>query len=348
MTPLERQIASQRRALLRIEQNGARQIIATYRSVETRLKGNLDLLTREITEARANGIEVRPGWLFAQERYRTLLAELQHSTLDFLHQALTTIKGMQAAAIERAPGDAEKLILATLGPAPREAVRELQARFGKLPAEALRHMIGRASNGEPLGQLLSEIAPSAEEAVRNSLAYGVATGQTPRVIADDVIVQSGMSRTRALAIARTETLGAYRSITKERFMGSRIVQQWEWRAALDARTCPACAAMNGTKHPATEPLASHPNCRCSMSPLTPSWDELGFHGIPDNRPPSLTPEQRFDALPEADRLAILGHARLDAYNAGEITLADLVEDTHSDRWGDGRTAKSLTALGLRV
>jgi SPP1 gp7 family putative phage head morphogenesis protein len=348
MSSLERAIARQRRALLEIEQNGARQIISAYQAVEARLKENLDLLTREIAHGRASGIEVKPGWLFAQERYRALLAELQRDTLAFLHQALAAITAMQSQAVKRAPDDAERLIFATLGPAPKQDIAHLRGAFGKLPAAALREMIGRASNGQPLGDLLSEIVPDAVEAVRNSLAYGVATGQNPRLIADDVIVRSGMSRTRALAIARTETLGSYRAVTKERFLGSRIVSEWEWLAALDARTCPACAAMNGTRHSITEPLASHPACRCVMSPLTPSWAELGFTGIPDGRPPALSPEQRFEALSEADRLAILGRARLDAYNAGKITLADMVAETYSPRWGNGRSMVTLTALGLRV
>jgi SPP1 gp7 family putative phage head morphogenesis protein len=348
MTPLERAILRQRRALLRIEQNGARQIVSTYAAVEQRLKESVDLLTREITHARAQGFEVRPGWLFAQQRYRQLLVELQHSTLDFLHQALTTITTMQAAAIARAPDDAERLIFATMGPAPRRDIAALRATFGKLPAAALHDMIGRASNGQPLGDLLGEIVPDAVDAVRHSLAYGVATGQNPRVIADDVMVRSGMSRTRALSIARTETLGAYREVSKQRFGETKIVETWTWLAAVDARTCPACAAMNGTIHPVTGGLESHPNCRCVAAPNTPSWADLGFTGIPDNRPAPQTPEERFDALSEADRLAILGRARLDAYSAGKITLADLVQETHSPKWGKGRTTATLTSLGLRI
>lgn len=348
MTPLERAIARQRAALLKVEQDGAGQIIGAYRSVESRLKSNLDLLTREIAEARAAGIEVRPGWLFSRERYRQLMVELQHSTLDFLNTSLTVVTDMQRVAVGRAPEDAARLIIASLEPAPRPAIVKLRARFGKLPEGALRHLIGRATNGQPLHLLLSEIAPDSAKAVQDSLAYGVATGQNPRTIAQDVQIQSGMSRTRALAIARTETLGAYRGATKDRFLGSRVVQSWTWRAALDNRTCPACVAMNGTEHPITEQLASHPNCRCAMVPNTPSWAELGFSGIPDSRPPQLSPEQRFDALPEAERLAILGHARLDAYNAGTITLADMVQTTQSQRWGTGRQATTLTALGIRI
>ncbi len=46
-------------------------------------------------------------------------------------------------------------------------------------------------------------------------------------------------------------------------------------------------------------------------------------------------------MPESDRLAVLGRAKLDAYNDGRITLADLVRPTHSERWGRGVRVATL-------
>jgi SPP1 gp7 family putative phage head morphogenesis protein len=345
---LERAIARQRNALLRIERNGASAIVQTYQAVERRLKYNLDLLTYELERAKAARIEVKPGWLFAQSQYQTLITELGEATLAFIHRAIATVTANQREAVGRAPTDAERLILSALGPAPRYARDMMLQRFTKLPAPQLEHLIGRAGDGQPLGNLLAEIVPASVTAAKNALAYGVATGQNPRIIAQDVQVRTGMARTRALAVARTETLGAYRHVAQERFKDSRVVQQWEWRAKLDARTCPSCMAMNGTLHPISEPLASHPNCRCVSTPRTASWAELGFTGIPDNRPPSESPEDRFAQLPEAEQLAILGATRLNAYNEGLISMGDLVHDTHSQRWGRGRRMATLQEMGLRV
>jgi SPP1 gp7 family putative phage head morphogenesis protein len=98
------------------------------------------------------------------------------------------------------------------------------------------------------------------QAAKDSLAYGVATGQSPRVIARDVATKTGIAKARSLTIARTEMLRPYRQVTHERFRESQVVKSWTWLARLDGRCCPACTAMNGTVHPLSEELHSHPNC----------------------------------------------------------------------------------------
>jgi SPP1 gp7 family putative phage head morphogenesis protein len=346
VSPLEQEIARQRAALIRIERNGASAITTTYKRVEERLAANLALLISEIEAARDQGIEVRPNWLVSQYRYQQLLAELQEETLAFIHRAIEAVTNAQHAAVERAPGDAKDLVVKSLGPAPNSAVAQVRSRFGSLPAKQLEQFVGYAGDGKPLGRLLAELGPESAKAAKDSLAYGVATGQSPRVIATDVVQRTGITKTRALTIARTEMLRPYRTVTSQRFRETRIVQTWTWLATLDKTTCPACAAMNGTIHSVSEELHSHPNCRCAQSPNTPSWSELGFSGIPDRRPPQLTPTQRFTALPEGDQLAILGQRRLAAYEAGEITLAEMVRKTESRRWGPGRRASTLHELGV--
>lgn len=345
MSPLEQEIARQRAALMRIERNGASAITATYKRVEESLTRNLALLISEIEAARAAGVEVRPNWLLTQHRYQQLLSELQEETLAFIHRSIAAVVEAQGAAIRRAPGDAEHLVVKALGPAPESAVAQVRGRFKALPGRQLEKLVGFAGDGKPLGDLLAELGPESSKAARDSLAYGVATGQSPRVIASDVATKTGIVKGRALTIARTEMLRPYREVAHDRFRASEMVQTWTWLAILDSTTCPACAAMNGSIHALDEQLDSHPNCRCTAAPNTLSWQQLGFTGIPDTRPPQLTPDQRFAALSEGDRLAILGARRLRAYEAGEITLAEMVRKTESRRWGAGRRATTLTELG---
>jgi SPP1 gp7 family putative phage head morphogenesis protein len=348
MSPLEELIQRQRAELMKVESNGASAITQTYKRVEDRLAVNLALLISDIEAARDAKVEVRPNWLLTQHRYQQLLAELQEETLAFIHRAITTVTGMQESAVERAPKDAEDLTVKALGPGPEAAVAQVRQNFGRLPGRQLERLVGFAGDGKPLGDLLSELGPEQSQAAKDSLAYGVATGQSPRVIASDVATKTGMAKARALTIARTEMLRPYREVAHERFQASQVVTGWTWLAVLDARTCPVCAAMNGTEHSDDESLDTHPNCRCSAAPRTRSWADLGFAGIPDTRPPVLTPEQRFAALPEGDRLAILGARRLNAYNAGKITLAEMVRVTESKRWGPGRRAATLSELGVGV
>jgi SPP1 gp7 family putative phage head morphogenesis protein len=346
VSPLEELIARQRSELMKVERNGASAITATYKRVEEKLAANLALLISDIESARDAKVEVRPNWLVTQHRYQQLLAELQEETLAFIHRAIAEVTGMQRVAVERAPKDAEDLTVKALGPGPEAAVAQVRQNFGRLPGRQLERLVGFASDGKPLGELLAELGPEQSRAARDSLAYGVATGQSPRVIASDVATKTGMAKVRALTIARTEMLRPYREVTHERFQASQVVTGWTWLAVLDARTCPVCAAMNGTEHTDDETLDSHPNCRCTAAPRTKSWVDLGFSGIPDRRPPVLTPEQRFAALPEGDRLAILGARRLAAYESGAITLAEMVRVTESPRWGPGRRAATLTELGV--
>lgn len=339
MSPLERELARQRTQLRRIEDAHTRQVTRAYAAVNARLRQNLNALTKQIEEAQLAGIEVRPGWLFAQARYLQLIADLVEHTDAFLASATRIITAGQDAAVQAAIEDGRRLARAALGPAPKAVTVRVTAAWDRLPAPALDFLIGRSSDGGPLGALLNELAPLAPEKVQDTLLYGVAAGKNPRVMAQEVQAAAQITRTRALVIARTEIVTAHRESSAPVWRQTGVVQKWTWVSAKDRRTCAACWAMDGTEHDLDESMGSHPQCRCAKVPKTLSWEQLGFHGIPDTRPTLTTGPEAFEQLGEADQLAILGRARLDAYNAGDITLQDLVQHTHSPRWGDGIRVK---------
>jgi SPP1 gp7 family putative phage head morphogenesis protein len=341
MSPLEQELARQRARLLEIEQAHVAAILRAYQAVASRLAHDLDALTREIEDARSHGVEVRPGWLFAQTRFHTLLADLAEHTDAFLAAAARTVTRAQREAVQQAFEDGRRLARLALGPASHGVLLRVAGAWDRLATDALDVLIGRAQDGTSLAQLLYEIAPLAPERVRDALAYGVAAGKNPRLIAREVYAASEITVNRALVIARTETIHAHREGVDETWRQTGIVQQWRWSCAKDLRTCPACWAQDGSLHPLNDPMASHPCCRCARLPATPSWADLGFHGIPDRRPTVTTGPQAFRRLSQADKLAILGRAKLEAYNAGLITLEDLVQHTHSPRWGRGSRVASL-------
>jgi len=339
MTPLDVEIARQRARLLAIERQRVQEITRAYSSVASRLVRDLALLVAQIDRARDRGVEVSPGWLFAQARFDRLIADLAEHTDRFLDQAARAATAGQRAAVQAAFDDGRRLARAALGPAPRRVLLQVSGSWTRMPTGALDQLIGRASDGTPLASLLGEIAPLAPDRVRDALAYGVATGRNPRLIAREVQAASQVSRNRALVIARTEIVGAHREAVDETWRATGVVTGWAWRCARDARTCAACWGRDGTDEPGT-----HPCCRCARVPETMSWAELGLD-IPDNRPRPAAAADDFAALSEADKLAVLGRAKLDAYNAGEITLDGLVQRTHSDRWGPGiRVATLAEAL----
>lgn len=344
MSPLEREIARQRKILRGIEDASAASIVGTYRRVLARLARNLQLLSEQIEQAQSQRVEVRPGWLFAQQRYHILIDDLERETLDFLMSSATTIRGGQDDAVQRAIEHGERLVTRALGPAPSQVIAQVEARFHRLPAGALSYLVGRAQNGQPLGLLLNDIGRASSQQVTDTLAFGVAAGKGPRAIAAEVAQVAKIPLTRALTISRTETLGAYRQASTQAFEATRVVQAQTWHAQLDTRTCPVCWAMHGQEFPVGTPMDSHPNCRCAWVPKTLTWAELGFSGIPDRQPVIPTGATEFRKLTEADKLAIVGRGRLDAYNAGDITLEDMVRPTSHPRYGAGRRVATVREL----
>jgi SPP1 gp7 family putative phage head morphogenesis protein len=343
MTPVEQELARQRARLHAIEARHVTEIRRSYATVAARLAHHLTQLTALIDRATARGVEVRPGWLFAQARYRTLIADLQQHTDQFLADTAATIATGQKEAVQDAFQDGRRLAKLALGPAPKDAIAHVTDGWNRLPAAALDTFIGRAQDGSALGDLLSELSPLAPRQVKDTLAFGVAAGKNPRVIAREVQQAAHIVPNRALVIARNEIVQAHRQAVDETWKATGVVRSWRWRCARDARTCAACWAMDDTEHPVDEPLGSHPQCRCGRIPVTVSWADLGLPGVPDRRPVLPSGPDAFAALSEADKLAVLGRARLDAYNNGEIGLSDMVQRTRSPRWGNGIRVKALAA-----
>lgn len=166
------------------------------------------------------------------------------------------------------------------------------------------------------------LSDSATDAVRRQLVRGVSQAQHPTKVARQILKRTegafngGLSR--ALTIARTEILDAHRHAAQawER-SNTDTLAGWQWLSNLDKRTCSSCWVQNGSFHSLEEfGPADHPNGRCSRLPVAKTWRDLG---IDLDEPAALglrDGQATFDALPEADRIAILGQGRYDAYRAG--------------------------------
>ena len=342
MTRLERLVARLRRSLLATERKGLRDIIGGYGDVSKRLRLDLDELLAQIDNARQAGETPNVSWLVRQERYTILLTQLESALTTFAAQSADVTERLQRQAAIAAADDATALIKLAAGTAPPGGTAAISITFGTPPASVIDRIVGNAADGTPLGDLLGEIAGRGVREVRTALQTGVAAGHSPRDIARAVQRASGSSLARALTIARTESIRAYRDITADQYKRSRsILEGWVWNAALDRRTCPACWAMHGQEFTVDETLDSHPNCRCAMIPKTKSWADLGFPGTPDSRPSTTGGPDLFSKLSGSDQAAILGPGKYQAYKDGQITLPDLVHRTDSPRWGPGRREATL-------
>ena len=219
-----------------------------------------------------------------------------------------------------------------------EAITAITGEHARqIPVQALRHIIGYTTDGQPLGLLLAELPADAGQRVRAALIQGVANGHNPRKIARLTRESLGGNMARALTISRTEILRAHRVATLATYReNSDVVTGWQWYAQLDATTCPVCIAMHGSIEPSEDDFDTHPNCRCTAIPVVNETDQLVA-------PPEVEAgPDWFDRQPASFQQKVLGPGKYQAYRDGTITLPDLVQRTHSERWGGGRRERSLT------
>jgi SPP1 gp7 family putative phage head morphogenesis protein len=122
------------------------------------------------------------------------------------------------------------------------------ARFNKMPADA----VIRAKKVLLLGQ---------------SLGWG------PRQVASLLKHELRIQLNDALRIARTEAMVSYRASSLQIYRANAdVVTGWTWLASANA--CDICESMNGTHHSLDESMDTHPNCRCTMTPDTKSYEEI--------------------------------------------------------------------------
>ncbi len=155
---------------------------------------------------------------------------------------------------------------------------------------------------------------------------------TQRAAVRDIQDALGGNLNRALTIARTEQMRAYRNASLRSYQDNHeLLRGWRWLASPSRRTCPVCLAMDGTEHGLDKPFASHIRCRCVPVPV--------LH----NAPPSTrkTGAAWFAEQDEATQRAMLGPGKQQLYAEGKLTLADLVGVKEDAQWGRSRYQRSM-------
>jgi len=124
------------------------------------------------------------------------------------------------------------------------------------------------------GLLIKSISDTTLEKLRKTLAEGVANGESIPNLADRIgIVYDEAKGSRAVKIARTETINASNSGSLEAYKQSGVVEKKEWLATMDDRVRDEHAAMNGEIVDIDKPFSngemfgSEPNCRCTILPV---------------------------------------------------------------------------------
>lgn len=311
-------IRQQRRELKNSESLLFRQIILRYRGLWDWLRVRLAELDSQMT-----GTSIPVSIQLEQIRLRQFRNELRSQLAAVSGELLPIIteNRFELAALGITHADA----LVQNG----VAAARIEANLNRVPIEAIQSLILAFDERAPIRSLLDNINEAGADRVLKVLEEALVRGSSPRKSATAVRNALKTTRSRALLIARTETLRAYRASSMMNFEANRdLLRGWRWVASLSSRTCPSCIALHGTVHPLDEEFGEHPAGRCSPAPVV----------IGDDREWE-TGSDWFSKLPVADQRQILGQKGFDQYQSG-IPLSSWIHESVDDRWGLTRRSKT--------
>lgn len=277
----------------------------------------------EIAKAKKTGL-ITPAMLYRRERYQQLLAQLNAGAEKYAGSMAKSIAEQQAILIKAGMGDAVDLINASYA--------GVSGMFNKLPVEALENMVGLTAAGTPLATLFDGIGPEAGMQMTNALMKGLALGKSPAEVARWMVQATDIVPNRAIRIARSETLRAYRTATQAQFAESQIVQGYYRVASKSRRTCLGCLVADGAFVEIDVPFEEHAQGRCSMIPALdgvkkPLW--------------SRGREWLMAQSPEFQR-EFIGPGLYEAWDAkGKPSLQTLIEYKENATWGGHWRAKTI-------
>jgi len=249
-----------------------RRLVTVWALTWDQVAGELEAAIAELAAATDDG-RVTRSMILRSQRLQAALAAVADSLGLVVAQTNQIITDDIRQGIEDAITAAERM-LATQLPAATAQVGGMlatQATVGGLTVGVVgadpgqvAAMVTRVT--QRITKTTYPLAVEAQAAIRRELLRGIAVGANPRVSARRALRgiedQWNGGLTRALTIARTETIDAHRQAAQVvHTANADIVDRWEWTAHLDKRTCRACIAMHGERFDVTTPgPLGHQNC----------------------------------------------------------------------------------------
>lgn len=326
-----------REQLLARERGAATALVRYYGETWRRLQADIAALRAETDAMIAAGEEITPGRVWRLERMEAIQRQVEIELAQFARFADDTITAGMREAIAAGERNARDLLEGMYPPG------TVSAQFNRMPREAVEQLVGFLADGSPLRDLLTVALGDAAQEFAERMVTGIAAGWNPRRLARELRDAFGMGLTRALRIARTEQLRAYREATWHSYQGSDLVTGWERCAAHNTRTCLACLLLDGTRYSKDERLEDHVSGRCAMLPITVSYAELGI----DAPEPDFTREMGEDWFlmqDEATQQKMMGPGMWQAWKDGRFDLRDIPHRVDDPIWGGAWVPRALYEL----
>ena len=309
-------------------------LVAAFADVLRITRQEAEAIAGAMVDAAESGRSV--GALAARdERVALALTAIREAVDTALTTSLARVRYSTEGTVQRATTGAQGMVAGQLTGALRAELASSVVGASPVQVQAIVERTTQriVSQTQPL-------AANVERAMRRELRRGVAVGENPRQVARRMVRSledaTDLQLSRAMTIARTETIDAHRAGGKAvETANADVLDGWEWYCHADERTCPACVSMHGERFP-TEQTGpeGHPNCRCGRIPVTKSWADLGFPGVPEPDLGMVDAGEWFDGLTEQEQRSMLGVRGFDAWQAGTFPIEQWSTRRSTDGWRD--------------
>ncbi len=319
MPTIAEAVRESRRRIDDFEEPARRQMVRLYRDTVDHIVRELEIVTAQLSS-----FPIPASWFDDAGRFTP------YGELAFRQQRLSQLIPIAEAEFARFSDDAVRIIDGTRFQAIRggsASARDLARADGigfvsRINTVAVETVAGLTSQG-PVREILDGYGPRAMRTIESTLTSGIAAGESPRTILSrlkrDLI---GANPARLEALVRTESMRAFRESMNQTYARmDHLISGYRWVAA-HSRTCLACIAMDGRVQ--DEPWDQfHVQCRCLNTPVrigSTSRYEAGEQWFERQRPE--TQERMFPS-----------RAAYDAWQSGDVQLADFVGRTTDPVWG---------------
>ncbi len=155
----------------------------------------------------------------------------------------------------------------------------------RLSTGRLSTLLAAPFGGHTLSTWVTRQNSNLIRATRTELAKSLALNETVQQASKRLIEGFGVKRRAANTIAKTSLLQAGNDARDEMYRDNgQLIEGYQYVATLDARTCPICAPDDGRVEENREDLPEllrHPNCRCTIVPITPLSEDLTRPAVTD-------------------------------------------------------------------
>lgn len=325
--------------LLSLEAAEMGEMSRQWLSVERALEGQIAALALEFAEQKRAGKEATPAALYRMQRYQMLKTQAEAEFRRYAEWAEERVTEEQALWVQLALDDHAQAIELSY-----QGAGQVGAFFNRLPREAVEYLVGAAGDGKPVGDLLKRRLAfdpgrdqsSAEVWARlvDSLVQGTARGINPRDTAARMADDLTGGLQKALVIARSEQIRAYRMAGAAQYKESGVVSGQKRLCAHDDRVCAACIADEGTMYASDEPIHDHTSGRCTGVPVVRGLPEVTWE----------SGEDWFRTQPDEVQRSILGAPQLEAFQRGAFGFEQLVTRKVDPVWGGSIVPTPLQRL----